>query len=122
MAFSADYTLSWFCNSNSIGIIILNDSATGRFYHLISIDCGKDYGVRKTIEFYKNNKKIIGATGAVGDSFNDIPMLKEVDYPYIVKKIDGTWINTKLKVIRIKGTGPLGFTEAVKDFLIRVSG
>ncbi len=94
----------------------------GRFYHLIPIDCGKDYGIRKTIEFYKNNKKTIGATGAVGDTYNDIPMLKEVDYPYIVKKIDETWIDTKLKVIRIKGTGPLGFTEAVKDFLIRVSG
>lgn len=94
----------------------------GRFYHLIHTDCGKDYGVKKIIEFYKNNGKDPGITGAAGDTFNDISMLKEVDYPYIVKKIDGTWIDVKFKVIKTKGAGPFGFTEAVKDFLIRTAG
>lgn len=94
----------------------------GRFYHLIYLDCGKDYGVKKIIEFYRDNKKSIGATGAAGDTFNDISMLKEVDYPYIVKKIDGTWIDVKFKVIKTKGAGSFGFTEAIKDFLIRTAG
>lgn len=94
----------------------------GRFYHLIPVYCGKDYGVKKIIEFYRKNRKGIGATGAAGDTFNDIPMLKEVDYPYIVKKTDGTWIDAGFHVIKTTGAGPFGFTEAVKDFLIRIAG
>lgn len=94
----------------------------GRFYHLIPVDCGKDYGVIKVLEYYRKNKIITGATGAVGDTFNDIPMLKEVDYPYIVKKTDKTWIDAGFHVFKTAGTGPFGFTEAVKDFLIRIAG
>lgn len=94
----------------------------GRFYHLISADCGKDYGVKKVIEYYEKNNIKVEKTGAAGDSLNDIPMLKEVDYPYIVKKSDGTWIETGFQVFRTENRGPYGFTEAVKDFLIKTAG
>jgi len=94
----------------------------GRFYHVIPANCGKDSGVKKVIEYYRNNNKKVKVTGAAGDAFNDIPMLKEVDYPYIVKKSDGTWTETDFTVFRTANQGPYGFTEAVKDFLIKTAG
>ena len=94
----------------------------GRFYHLIPAECGKDYGVKKIIELYEKDNKRVSLTGAAGDTFNDIPMLKEVDYPYIVKKSDGTWIKTDFQVIRTEKQGPYGFTEAVKDFIKKTAG
>jgi mannosyl-3-phosphoglycerate phosphatase len=94
----------------------------GRFYHLIPADCGKDSGVKKIIEYYRKNDNKVSVTGAAGDSFNDIPMLKEVDYPYIVKKSDSTWTETDFTVLRTENQGPCGFTEAVKDFLMKTAG
>lgn len=94
----------------------------GRFYHLVSIDCGKGEGVKKIIEFYRTMNNCDPVTAAAGDSLNDIDMLKVVDYSYVVKKPDTTWLKTDFPVIKTQGEGPYGFSEAVKDFLIKIAG
>ena len=58
-------------------------------------------------------KKII--TVALGDSENDIPMLKIVDFPFLVRKHDGTAIETGIeKIVITEAIGPMGFTEAIE--------
>jgi mannosyl-3-phosphoglycerate phosphatase len=94
----------------------------GRFYHLVSLNCGKGEGVKKIIEFYRVKYDREPVTAAAGDSLNDLDMLKVVDYSYVVKKPDTTWLKTDFPAIKTQGEGPYGFSEAVKDFLIRITG
>lgn len=94
----------------------------GRFYHLLPLECGKGDGVKKIIEFYRTKNNCEPVTAAAGDSLNDIDMLKVVDYSYVVKKPDNTWLETDFPVMKMQGAGPYGFTEAVKDFLKKIAG
>ena len=94
----------------------------GRFFHLLPLDCGKGDGVKKIIEFYRTKNNCEPVTAASGDSLNDIDMLKVVDYSYVVKKPDNTWLETDFPVMKMQGAGPYGFTEAVKDFLKKIAG
>lgn len=93
----------------------------GRFNHLAPMPSGKDYAVKKIVEFYRDkyNDEII--TGAAGDSMNDLPMLECVDHPYVIRKHDGRFIVfTGAKIM--EKNGPAGFSLAVKDFLGKVTG
>lgn len=93
----------------------------GRFNHLIPADSGKGNAVKKIIEFYKDKFKDEIVTAAAGDSANDIPMLESVDYPYVIRKPDGNFINFMPGKI-MKSSGPAGFSEAVNDFLNIIAG
>jgi mannosyl-3-phosphoglycerate phosphatase len=93
----------------------------GRFNHLIPSDSGKGRAVKKIIEFYKDRFKDEILTAAAGDSLNDIPMLNSVDYSYVIKKLDGSFINFMSGKI-MNSTGPAGFTEAVSDFIKILAG
>ena len=60
-------------------------------------------------------------TIALGDSPNDLPMLKRVDYPIVVQKPDGTY-EPQIDVpnlMRAEGIGPEGWSKAVCDLLQR---
>ncbi len=92
-----------------------------RFNHLIPYDSGKGEAVKKIIEFYTDNFNDEIMTAAVGDSLNDIPMLDSVDYAYVVRKTDGSFMNYAAGKIMNKA-GPAGFTEAVNDFLNIIAG
>lgn len=93
----------------------------GRFNHLIPSGSGKGVAVKKIIEFYMNSFNDALTAAAAGDSVNDIPMLMAVDSPYIVRKPDGSFISLENGRI-MTGTGPDGFTEAVKDFIKTITG
>ncbi len=93
----------------------------GRFNHLIPVDAGKGDAVKKIIEFYKDKFKDDILTAAAGDSLNDIPMLESVDYSYVIRKPDGSYINFMAGKI-MNSAGPSGFTEAVNNFLNIIAG
>jgi len=48
-------------------------------------------------------------------------MLNSVDYSYVIKKPDGSFINFMSGKI-MNSTGPAGFTEAVSDFIKILAG
>ncbi|HXG07262.1 MAG TPA: HAD-IIB family hydrolase [Nitrososphaera sp.] len=49
----------------------------------------------------------------IGDSSNDIPMLKSTDIAMLVQKYDGTWADVDIpNVIKIEGIGPAGWERA----------
>lgn len=87
----------------------------GRFNHLLPAGTGKGEAVKRIKSYYYDCVEF-PRTGGAGDSLNDLPMLREVNIGYIVRKPDGSHIEAVgLRVT--DGAGPAGFTEAVKDYL-----
>lgn len=67
--------------------------------------------------FFQKYKQRLSFAG-VGDSANDLPMLKTVDRAFLVQKPDGTWAESDdVKITRIQGVGPSGFSRMV-DLLL----
>jgi mannosyl-3-phosphoglycerate phosphatase len=89
----------------------------GRFYHLSSLKANKGNAIREVVKglFQKNEPGSIISIG-IGDSENDIPMLELVDIPFLVRKHDGTFIETGISKIKVTSkAGPSGFSEAMKS-------
>ena len=85
----------------------------GRFYHILGEhDKGKAGKILK--EYYETaigGIKMIG----LGDSFNDLPLLQNVDYPVLVQKEDCSY-DERIRLphlIRAEGIGPAGWNRAV---------
>jgi mannosyl-3-phosphoglycerate phosphatase len=93
----------------------------GRFLHALG-RCDKGQAARKVIDVYKNNYPDISwKTMALGDSENDIELLKVADIAVTIKRHDSTYMNyipnRKQRVIRPQGIGPAGWNEAVENIL-----
>jgi len=57
-------------------------------------------------------------TIGVGDSRNDISMLKAVDQPAVVKNKKGSWLELSLpNLYKAQGEGPEGWAEVVERFI-----
>ncbi len=91
----------------------------GLFFHLVSREFDKGAALNRVIEALNTGEHSI-TTAAVGDSENDIPMLQAVDLPFLVRKKDGSAIDSDVSGITVtRGVGPAGFTEAVRQMLKR---
>lgn len=91
----------------------LNYTRGGRYWHIIG-DNDKGKAVRILTEIYRRkfgNIKTIG----LGDSLNDLPMLRSVDIPLLVQKPDGKHDPsiTDTGIGRVEGIGPLGWNHAI---------
>jgi len=89
----------------------------GRYHHIISyFDKGQTVKVFKEL-YQKDYNELV--TVAIGDAKNDVPMFKQVDYPFLVRKNDGSYDKeAAIQNITItKGIGPEGFAEAINLFL-----
>ncbi len=92
----------------------------GRFYHLIGNN-SKGKAVVLLKDIYKKKSRQL-KTIALGDSLNDLPMLKAVDYPVLVQKVDGSYDpQVKLKnLIKASSSGPSGWQEAIYKLVNRL--
>lgn len=85
----------------------------GRFHHILGgNDKGKAVGILTNI--YKSNMSNIKTVG-IGDSLNDLPMLKAVDIPILVQKPDGSYdkdINLP-NLTFAEGIGPSGWNSSI---------
>jgi mannosyl-3-phosphoglycerate phosphatase len=89
----------------------------GRFFHILgSSDKGRAVSILS--ELYKKEFGEI-TTVAVGDSPNDIPMLKSVDIPVIVQEFDGAYDKRIIadNLIKAEGIGPKGWGKAVMKII-----
>lgn len=90
-----------------------------RFYHLLG-NSDKGTAVKKISEMFKqkwNVDKLISI--GIGDSMNDLEMLKSVDKPVLVKK-SGGYHQTGIEIDNLLctyGIGPAGWQEAIFRFL-----
>ncbi|MEW6738594.1 MAG: HAD-IIB family hydrolase [Nitrospirota bacterium] len=92
----------------------------GRFFHILG-DSDKGKAVSILIDIYRRKLGDI-ITIAIGDSPNDIPMLKRVDYPVIVQKPDGSY-DRKIdmpNLIKADGIGPEGWNKAILRFVSNI--
>jgi mannosyl-3-phosphoglycerate phosphatase len=94
----------------------------GEFLHITGDnDKGRAVRIIKTFMEVKYHGII---TAALGDSPNDLEMLREADYPVVIKKAEGKY-DTKIirhlgktkKLIRAEGIGPEGWNDAVSRLL-----
>jgi mannosyl-3-phosphoglycerate phosphatase len=88
-----------------------------RFYHLTGpSDKGKAVKFLKNL--YRKMEKTNIKSAAIGDSANDLPMLQEVDYPFLVEKEKGIYEDVENgKIKRIPERGPRGWVKAVTEIL-----
>ena len=90
----------------------------GRFYHLIGEGQDKGKAVKITREIFEKNLKTRIKTVALGDSKNDIPMLKEVDIPVLIPKANGKYEDLQLpNLIKAKYPASRGWNEVVLNLL-----
>lgn len=90
----------------------------GRFYHVMSpVDKGQ--AVDWLIKYFADDNDNPVITIALGDSENDLAMLKSVNYPVLVNNPDSVDINTSniSNIIKTEQPGPAGWNRAVLDIL-----
>lgn len=89
----------------------------GRYF---DVTAGNDKGkaVRILMDLYRKELGEDTIFIGVGDSPNDIPMLKLTDVAILVQKYNGTWaevdnnIITTTRVVKVEGIGPAGWENA----------
>lgn len=84
---------------------------------------GKKSDKGKAIKWLQNQFKLIFGKQpesiGIGDSLNDMPMLKTVDHAYLVQKPDKTWANTNIpNLAKIEGIGPHGWNIIAGNLLM----
>lgn len=87
----------------------------GRFWHLTAHGIDKGTGVDAVLEALESGAW--RTTGAVGDAWNDLPMLARVAFPYFLgSRVPAAELPTR--VHRIPEEGPDGFVKAALDFRV----
>ncbi len=91
----------------------------GRFFHMIG-DSDKGRAVRTLKKNFEREHGTITSVG-IGDGFNDLPLLAEVDIPVLIRRDDGSYEArvTLPNLIKTEGIGPSGWNEAVLRLLNR---
>ncbi len=91
----------------------------GRLFYLMGDhDKGKALGLLK--QWYRAEHGTLITIG-LGDGLNDLPLLKEVDLPVLVRKENGTYEERVdlPNIIRVDGIGPEGWNQAILRLLAR---
>ncbi len=90
----------------------------GRFYHVSGLEADKGTAADTITRMYREKfgRKEIRTVG-IGDSENDIPLLRKVTFPVLVRRPDNTVIESGLDAMTTGEIGPAGFTEAVRFFI-----
>lgn len=93
----------------------------GRFYHIMGAS-DKGRAVRLLKTWYEEKRGRIVTVG-LGDALNDLPLLREVDHPVLVRREDGTHDDgvSLPGLTRTAGIGPAGWNDAVLALLEKTS-
>ncbi len=86
----------------------------GRFFHFISHKNDKGKAVRMTKAILESVHSSQVTSIGIGDSFNDLPMLKQVDIPVLIPNPGGSFEDIQLpNLIRAPFPGSRGWNETV---------
>ncbi|TGC10563.1 mannosyl-3-phosphoglycerate phosphatase [Methanolobus halotolerans] len=96
----------------------LNYTRGGRYWHILG-DNDKGKAVNILTRLYKKEYGEIRTVG-LGDSLNDLPMLRAVDVPVLVQKQNGEHdpMIKDPEIKRVEGIGPVGWNMAVKEIIL----
>ena len=98
----------------------LTVSKGGRFYHLAG-GCDKGKAVQILLELFKERDPDTFSIG-IGDSENDLAMLRTVQRAFLVRRSDGSY-DPDVPVeaaARIQGTGPAGWRMAIESVFAEI--
>ena len=101
----------------SIRNLNMNLTKGGRFFHLLG-DNDKGKAINIIAEMYKETHPEL-KTVALGDSFNDLPMLRAADIPILVQNPGGLYDRQidLSNLRRAPGSGPIGWNRALLTIL-----
>ena len=87
----------------------------GRFLSVLGQGADKGIAVQTLTGLYRHrHEKVI--TVGVGDSPNDLPMLRAVDYPYLVLRPNGHFASVVVEGLNyVEAVGPQGFSLMVEE-------
>ena len=89
----------------------------GKFHTVMGKSSNKGRAVKLLSDLYKRHYPQV-ITNGIGDSVNDTPMLRAVDRPYLVKKVDDKWQEIVLAGLRkLPGIGPKGWNIFAEKLL-----
>jgi len=97
----------------------LNLLKGGRFFHLTGQN-DKGKAVQILTDLYKQELKTKIKTIGLGDSQNDLPLLKNCDLAILVKKTDGSYdekVVAEIKPTLADGIGPEGWNKAILEII-----
>ncbi len=90
----------------------------GRYYNIHGKNADKGKAVKILTELFKREYGEVKTIG-IGDSMNDIPMLKAVEQPAVVRNKKGGWLDISLtNLYKAQGEGPEGWVEVVEKFVL----
>lgn len=91
----------------------------GRFYHLVGKLQDKGEAVKIVKKVYNASDWEFGTSIGIGDSMNDLEMLKNVDIPVIVKKKNGKYEDICLPgLVKADAAGPEGWNKVVLSYIL----
>ncbi len=86
----------------------------GRFYHLVGKNQDKGKAVEIVKKIFEENTGKVPLTIGLGDSKNDIPMLREVDIPILIPHINKKYEPVNIPgIIKAKYPGSKGWNESI---------
>ena len=89
----------------------------GRFYHLITQGQDKAKAMEVVKDYYDQKYQKNFTTIALGDSQNDLSMLKKADVPILIPHQDGSYISCEINnLIKAKTPGPSGWNQALENY------
>lgn len=89
----------------------------GKFHTIMAKGSNKGRAVKILADLYRRQFPHIRTVG-IGDSANDMPMLRAVDKPYLVQKPDGSWQEISFEGIeKINSVGPKGWSVVADQIL-----
>jgi mannosyl-3-phosphoglycerate phosphatase len=97
-----------------LGASGLNWSYGGSLYHVMG-GGGKGKAAEILSGLYRKMWGEIRTVG-LGNGLNDLPMLSQVDIPFLVQKRDRSWEDMNLpRLRRVRGVGPEGWSKAIAE-------
>lgn len=90
----------------------------GRFFHLVGIRQDKGAAVRIVRDIYRRNGYEDQVAVGIGDSENDLPLLREVDIPVLIPHPERGYLPLSLPgLVKARKPGSRGWNEAVGRIL-----
>ncbi len=90
----------------------------GRFYTVTSSACDKGKALKQLAALRAEQSGHPMVSVAIGDSANDVPMLRAADRAYLVQRPDGTWNDIELPgLIKVPAPGPQGWVLVAQECL-----
>lgn len=95
--------------------------AGGRFHTVVGLGTDKGRAVHLLAELYRRQYGSILTIG-LGDSPNDVPMLRAVERPFLVQRPDGSWESVDVPgLVPVPAPGPEGWRMAIEQLLTQLA-